>query len=280
MDSGDRFVRAGQAFEHLCRIMAQLRAPGGCPWDAEQTLASLKPYLIEEAYETIEAIERGEPREHCEELGDLLLQVVFQAEITQESGDFGAADVAVAIVDKLVRRHPHVFGDQRAEDVATALHRWEAVKAKERHPETSCLDGVPRALPGLLRALRTGEKAAAVGFDWPSVQGPLDKIEEEWQELRAVATSAGESTERIEEELGDLLFSVVNLARHLKIDPEEALRRTIDKFHTRFRHVERRLKADDRAPGQATLDEMDRLWEEAKLLEHAHAPPPSADERH
>ncbi len=262
----DRFARAAQAFERLCRVMAQLRAPGGCPWDAEQTLASLKPYLVEEAYETLEAIERGDPRAHCEELGDLLLQVVFQSEITAESNSSGAAEVALAIVDKLIRRHPHVFGDQKASDVSEALHRWEAIKATERAPEASCLDGVPRALPGLLRALRTGEKAAAVGFDWPTTRGPIDKIEEEWRELRQAVDNPDSPSEAIEEEIGDLIFSVVNFSRHLKIDPEEALRRTIDKFQTRFRHIERRLKEQDRTPKLATLDEMDRLWEEAKRL--------------
>ena len=264
----DRFQRAAQAFEQLCRTMAKLRAPGGCPWDREQTYDTLKPYLIEEAYEAIEAIEAGEPKKHCEELGDVLLQVVFQAEIAQETDSFDVADVAQAINHKLVRRHPHVFGDADAGNAETRLRTWEAIKASERPADSSCLDGVPRALPGLLRAYRTGEKAAAVGFDWPDADGSLRKVEEEWGELRHVLADRTQMAE-IKEEMGDLLFALVNLCRHLGLDPEEALRGTIEKFQQRFRHLEISLRRVSRQVSEATLDELNDLWEEAKAAERS-----------
>ncbi|HET6345588.1 MAG TPA: nucleoside triphosphate pyrophosphohydrolase [Myxococcota bacterium] len=262
----DRFKRAGEAFEKLCRTMATLRAPGGCPWDREQTLASLKPYLIEEAYETLEAIESGDSAAHREELGDLLLQVVFQAELTQEEGTFGAAEVADAITAKLVRRHPHVFAEASADDAKGALQHWETIKATERPKHKGRLDGVPRALPGLLRAYRTGEKAASVGFDWPDWRGSKAKVEEEWGELEE-ALGTPEAPEAIRAEMGDMLFALVNLCRHLDIDPEDALRLTIDKFTQRFRHVEAKLAASGRPPQSASLDELNDLWEDAKSLE-------------
>jgi tetrapyrrole methylase family protein/MazG family protein len=262
----DRFERAGLAFARLCQIMGQLRAPGGCAWDREQTLDTLKAYLIEEAYETLEAIERRDVKSHCEELGDLLLQVVFQAELTHEQKQFDIAAVCEKLTDKLIRRHPHVFGSDQADNAGEALTRWEAVKAKERDRATSALDGVPRALPGLLRALRTSEKAAAVGFDWPSVTGPREKVEEEWYELLDALKNPAEREEHIHE-LGDLLFAVVNLARHLNLDPEESLRHAVDRFQARFKFIERELAAQDRTPKQATLAEMDRLWSEAKSRE-------------
>lgn len=265
--SEERFKRAGAAVEELCRIMARLRAPDGCPWDREQTLQTLKAYLLEETYETLDAIDSGDPRKHCEELGDLLLQVVFQSEITQESPQgFGLAEVAEGIARKLLRRHPHVFGDVEARDAAGALRSWEQMKAAERTRDEGALHGVPRAMPALLRALRTGEKAAAVGFDWHDAAGVKAKVEEEWAEL-VHAMESGAGVEAMSEELGDMLFALTSLARHLTVNPEEALRRTLDKFQRRFEHVERRLAERNRAPGQATLDEMERLWEEAKLLE-------------
>lgn len=259
----DRFTRAAEAFATLCRTMAKLRAPGGCPWDAEQTFATLTPYLIEEAYETIEAIESGDPKAHCEELGDVLLQVVFQAEIANETQTFDAEAVARAINDKLIRRHPHVFSDAAvADDANQALRNWETIKASERKSDKGTLDGVPRALPGLTRAFRTGEKAAAVGFDWPDIRGSIDKVDEEWQELQ----HAMKSTDRhaIESEMGDTLFAMVNLCRHLRLDPEAALRQTIEKFQKRFRYVEQNIQARGKKVHDATLDEMDDLWEEAK----------------
>ena len=262
----DRFEQAGRAFARLCQIMAQLRAPNGCAWDRKQTLDSLKPYLIEEAYETLEAIEAGDDNGHREELGDLLLQVVFQAEVTNELGKFDIAGVCDTLTDKLIRRHPHVFGGEKADDAGAALSRWENVKAKERDKNKSALAGVPRALPGLLRALRASEKAAAVGFDWPSVTGPKAKVEEEWHELLEALGEPGEHAKHVHE-LGDLLFAVVNLARHLDLDAEESLRHAVDRFQSRFQFIERRLAEQDRTPKQATLEEMDRLWEEAKRQE-------------
>ena len=259
----DRFIEAAEAFATLCRTMAKLRAPGGCPWDAEQSFASLKPYLIEEAYETLEAIESGDPKAHCDELGDLLLQVVFQAEIANETQMFDAAAVARAINAKLIRRHPHVFGDAAvANDAKHALRNWETIKATERKADKGALDGVPRALPGLTRAYRTGEKAAAVGFDWPAIQGSIDKVSEEWQELQ----HAVETTDRqaITNEMGDTLFALVNLCRHLKLDPEDALRHTIEKFQKRFRYVEKHIQAQGKKMPDATLNEMNVLWEAAK----------------
>lgn len=263
----NKFNSAGEAIIKLCNIMEQLRAPGGCPWDREQTLATLKPFLIEEAYETLEAMDSGDAKAHCEELGDLLLQVVFQAELTRESGSFDMADVANAISDKLIRRHPHVFGDASAANGAEALANWETIKASERQPQAKgTLDGVPRALPGLLRAFRTGEKAAAVGFDWQDAQGSMAKVREEWSELQQ-ALETPEQRGPIEEEFGDLLFALVNLSRHLKIDPEAALRGTIDKFHRRFRYLEMRLADENKAISKTSLDRLNELWEEAKLFD-------------
>lgn len=275
----ERFKRAGNAFENLCRIMAHLRAPGGCPWDREQTLDSLKPYLIEEAYETLEAMESGDPKAHREELGDLLLQVVFQAEIAQETAVFDVADVADAIRTKLIRRHPHIFdpesGEATAPGAATvtvteSLHRWETIKATERPAHKGRLAGVPRAMPGLLRAFRTGEKAAAVGFDWPDAHGSRAKVAEEWLELQEAMDEKADPA-RVQEEMGDVLFALVNLCRHLKLDPEEALRTTIEKFHQRFQHVEKSLAAQGREPQKASLDELNQLWEDAKSIERGRA---------
>ncbi len=261
----DRFQDAARAFADLCRVMAKLRAPGGCPWDREQTLESLKVYLLEEAYETLEALDSGAADKHREELGDLLLQIVFQAEITAEAGGFGVAEVARGITEKLVRRHPHVFGDAKADSAAGALANWEAQKAKERPKEASVLAGVPAALPALLRALRVGEKAAAVGFDWNKPEEARAKVEEEWQEL-AHAVDESQGPERVQEELGDLLFAIVNVSRRLGQDPETALRRATDKFSSRFRYIEDQLRAQGRSPREATLDELNQLWEDAKLL--------------
>lgn len=262
----DRFEKAGKAFERLCRIMARLRAPGGCPWDAEQTIDSLKPYLIEEAYEVLEAIERDDAGKHREELGDLLLQVVFQAEVTQEQPSFDITDVVDSISEKLLRRHPHVFSDATAKDATGALRNWESVKARERGADESVLDGIPPTLPALLRALRTGEKAAAVGFDWPSIEGVEAKVDEELRELRAVLAADNAEAARYEE-MGDLLFALVNWARHLGIDAEAALRDATHKFARRFRRIERDVGERGLATADVPLDELERIWERVKAEE-------------
>jgi tetrapyrrole methylase family protein/MazG family protein len=282
VSNDDRFVRAAEAMERLARIMARLRAPGGCPWDREQTLQTLKTYLLEETYETLDAIDSGDAKAHREELGDLLLQVVFQSEITNESSGFGLAEVADGISDKLVRRHPHVFSDGSAKTAGEVTQNWERIKAEERAAKgatkSGVLDGIPRSFPALLRALRTGEKAAAVGFDWTSAADVRAKVFEEWRELEEALAHRDAGTRgsvvdvdpakqaHVAEELGDLLFSVANLARHLSVDPEDALRRTLDKFAKRFKHIEEKLETIGKKPSDATIDELERLWEDAKLF--------------
>ncbi|MCC7384978.1 MAG: nucleoside triphosphate pyrophosphohydrolase [Deltaproteobacteria bacterium] len=251
----------GAAFERLVGIMARLRGPGGCPWDREQDLRSLRPYLIEEAYEVLEAIEEGSSDAHREELGDLLLQVVFQAELRREAGTFDAADVTHGIADKLVRRHPHVFGELAADGVRQAFEHWEAMKAKEKNGR-SVIDGVPKALPALLRAQRTTEKASRVGFDWPDASGPLAKLREELGELERAMEEGDRAG--VEAEIGDLLFSVVNLSRFLEVGAEDALHGTIERFRRRFQHVERSVRERGQEVKETPLEELDRLWEEAK----------------
>jgi nucleoside triphosphate diphosphatase len=254
----------GQAYERIVGLMARLRADNGCPWDRAQDLLTLRTYLIEEAYEVIEAVEHESVAEHKEELGDLLLQVVFQAEIRREEGAFDAADVAHAIADKLVRRHPHVFGGESAAGADQALMRWEEMKAKEKAGR-SVLSGVPRTLPALLRAQRVQEKAQQVGFDWPSVEGPLDKVHEELRELEAAIRENDKAA--IEHELGDALFSLVNVARFLDVSAEDALRASLDRFSQRFAHVEAGIRAKNKTLKESTLEEMEALWQEAKALE-------------
>lgn len=261
--------------ERLHDIMVRLRDPQtGCPWDREQTLSSLKPCVLEEAYELLAAMDKPEDKaNHIEELGDVLLQVMFQSVMAEQEGRFTFDDVANAISDKLVRRHPHVFGTVDAKDAATVLRNWEQIKQTEHKKERrhSALDGVPPVLPGLLKAQRTQEKAARVGFDWKDADGPLAKIEEETGELKAeIAARASEKpadSDRVKEELGDLLFAVANLARHLKVDSESALEGATARFSERFRAVEAAAKAQGRTLGEMTLDEMDVLWEEAKRAE-------------
>lgn len=248
--------------------MARLRAPDGCPWDREQTLESLRKYLVEETYEVLEALESGDVREHCEELGDLLLQVVFQARIREEAGAFTVADVADAISEKLVRRHPHVFGDGStiAEDAAAVVRNWAVIKAEEKAAKgvekRSALDGVPAAMPALQRALRVSEKAAAAGFDWRAVDGVLEKLDEEAGELRA-ALRAGDAAE-IEHELGDYLFTVANVCRHLGVDAEAALRGSTRRFEDRFRTMEAGLAAEGHALRALPDEELERRWQAAK----------------
>ena len=254
--------------------MARLRGPGGCPWDREQTLSSLRPYVLEETYEVLEAIDAGDPREHCEELGDLLLQIVFQAQLAQEAGSFTFTDVAEAISNKLVSRHPHVFGSADVKDAAGVLRQWTALKKKEKQAKgggKSVLEGVPREMPALARAERLTEKASRIGFDWPDAAGPRAKIEEELSELDAAIGSGDRPA--IEHELGDVLFAVANLARKLSIAPEEALRGAINRFVQRFEHVEHGLERAGVPHGEATLEHMDELWNEAKALARGNRKP-------
>jgi MazG family protein len=256
--------KAGAGFARLHEIMERLLAPDGCPWDREQSLATLKPFLIEEAYEVLEAMETGSPAEHCDELGDLLFQIVFQSALRQRAGDFDAADVCAAIADKLVRRHPHVFGDTRVSGSAEVLRNWETIKAQERAAKGTprALSGVPRALPQLMRALRVQEKASRVGFDWPDPEGPRAKVAEELAELDAARTRRDRAA--MQDELGDLLFAVVNLARKLEMDPEESLGAAVARFCARFEYVEERLAEKGRVPVDVPAVELDVLWEEAK----------------
>jgi tetrapyrrole methylase family protein / MazG family protein len=264
----------GERFNELVSIMAQLRSPGGCPWDREQTLSSLRPYLLEETYEALEALDNGDTAALCEELGDLLLEVVFLSRIAEESGSFSVADAIDAIVQKLVRRHPHVFGlDAKLSTPHEVRGKWEEMKAAERShasTPTTILSGVPKTLPSLLRAYEYGARAAAVGFDWVRPGDVVDKIEEEVRELRAAVnlTDPGnpgnQGNESIEEELGDLLFAVANLSRKLGVEPEAALRRANDKFLARFSEVERRITASGQRMQEKTLDELEATWQDVK----------------
>ena len=261
--------------ERLHEIMTRLRDPErGCPWDREQTLESLKPCVLEETHELLAAMDRPDDKaNYVEELGDVLLQVMFQSVMAEQEGRFTFDDVANAISDKLVHRHPHVFGSVDAKDSATVLRNWEQIKQMEHRKESrhSALDGVPAALPGLLKAQRTQEKAARVGFDWKDAKGPMDKIEEELGELKAEIASRKSAkpadSVRVKEELGDLVFAVCNLARHLGVDAESAVELTTSRFSRRFRAVEHGAKESGRALRDMTLDEMDALWEEAKRKE-------------
>jgi MazG family protein len=249
--------------------MAKLRDPeGGCPWDVEQTFATIAPYTIEEAYEVADAIERGDMNDLKSELGDLLFQSVFHARMAQEAGLFDFDDVAAAIADKLERRHPHVFGDETAQaDDKAQKARWEDIKAAERkaRAQGGVLDDVPVGLPALTRAAKLTKRAGRVGFDWPSTDEVFDKLAEEIEELR-VEIAAGDK-DKAREELGDLLFVVANLARKLDVEPEDALRGANAKFVRRFGFIEAELARDGRTPDQSTLEEMDRLWDAAKAAE-------------
>jgi MazG family protein len=250
-----------QLFVRLLEIVETLRAPTGCPWDREQTPLTIAPYLVEEAHEVFEAVERGDPGELCEELGDVLLEVALLSQMAREADQFTAADALRSICAKLIRRHPHVFGDAKAADAAAVRQTWAQIKAGEKR-DRGVLEGVPRRLPALHRARRVSEKAAGVGFDWADPAGVLEKVAEETGELRE-ALAAGDAA-HAEEELGDLLFALVNLGRHLGLDPEAALHRTTEKFLTRFAQVEAALAATGRRPSEATLDEMETLWQAAK----------------
>lgn len=257
----------------LLSVVARLRGPGGCPWDREQTLASLKPYLIEETYEVLEALDSGDSEWHKEELGDVLLQVVLHAQIRSENGEFDFDAVASSLADKLIRRHPHVFGDAVATNTGDVLRRWEKIKATEKKDErTSAVDGIPVHLPALQRAQRVQSRASRVGFDWNHVSAVMDKVEEELGEMREAMAAA--DAERTREEIGDLLFSIVNLCRFQDVDAEEALRATVAKFVRRFRQVERRVDAQGRAMTDCSMDELDALWDAVKKEERTAPPAP------
>jgi len=244
--------------------MQRLLAPDGCPWDREQTLTSLLPYLVEETYEVVDALASGSVADHREELGDLLLQVIFQAELRSAEGAFGIDDVIDGIVRKLVRRHPHVFGEVQAKNAEEALASWAKLKAVEKAAKgkKGALDGIPRSAPALVRAMRAGEKAGAVGFDWPDAAGVRDKVNEELAEFDAACASKDRAA--MSHELGDLLFSVVNLARKLDLDAEHSLREAADRFGRRFAYMEERLESEGRNVKSASVEEQNELWEAAK----------------
>ncbi|MDF1565664.1 MAG: nucleoside triphosphate pyrophosphohydrolase [Deltaproteobacteria bacterium] len=259
---------AEAALGRFLALMHRLRAPGGCPWDREQTLESLRPYLLEETYEVLEAIDTGDDHHHLEELGDLLLQIVFHAEIASEEGRWGMAEIVDGITEKLYLRHPHVFGGEQAGDASEAFERWEQVKAKEKEARgrkrESVIDGVPRAAPALMRAERIGDKASSVGFDWPDLSGVRAKLDEELAELDE-ALEAGEPA-AVQAEVGDLLLTVANLARKAGVHPEDALREANARFETRFREVEERLRHAGVTAGELPLEELEAHWQEAKKV--------------
>ena len=266
--------RIGKLFEDLVAVQARLRAPGGCPWDREQTHSTLRTYLIEEAYEVLDAIEMGSPQELAEELGDLLLQVLFHADLARETGVFDISNVITGIHDKMVRRHPHVFGKVKAETAGEVLKNWAQLKAKEKQAASpkighsqnsapSALNGIPRNLPALLEAYQMTRRAAQVGFDWDRVEGTFEKLKEETEELH-VALEASDSR-AAEEEVGDLLFSVVNLARFLGLDPEVTLKHSNLKFKIRFQEMEREASHSGRSLPKLSKEELEQLWGAAKV---------------
>lgn len=253
-----------EGFQGLLKIMKALRGPGGCPWDKEQNMGTIKPYVIEEAYEVIEAIESGDINDIREELGDLLLQVVFLSQMAEEAGQFNMEDVIRGISDKLVRRHPHVFGNETKETAAEVLKSWEAIKVGERkkRPSSSVLEGVPLQMPALLRAHRITEKASRVGFDWKTIEEVFEKLEEELKEFEEAIREKDRG--KMEDELGDVIFALVNVGRFLEVNPEEALKKTISRFVSRFMYIEEGLRKRDVDIREAALDMMEELWVEAK----------------
>jgi len=273
-----RLSSAGEWFERLVALQARLRAPNGCPWDREQTHMTLRTYLIEEAYEVLEALDSGNDSKFAEEMGDLLLQIVFHAQIAREEGRFTVADVIREIHDKMIRRHPHVFGTKRAKDSAEVLRNWEQIKAEERrlnegNPKEgnseakapSLLDGVSAGLPATLEGLQLTRKAARIGFDWDDASGVIAKMREEAKELETALNSGDQ--QKTEEELGDLLFAAINLARFLQVDPEIALKRANAKFSRRFRAMEARARESGRAFKDLAREEMESLWDATKSAE-------------
>jgi len=252
------------AFRKLVGLMAALRGPEGCPWDKKQTPDSLKPFLVEECYEVIDALDEGKPDKIKEELGDLLFQIIFHARISEERGHFSIDDVITAIHEKMTRRHPHVFGDEKLATDKEVLANWEEIKKKEKGHEDrkSILEGVPKELPSLLRAHRLQERAARVGFDWNHLNEALPKLDEEIAEFKE--SLKAEDAGKIEEELGDVFFMLVNVSRFLGVNPDEALRKTISKFIHRFRYIEEHAANAGKSLNDMTLDEMEALWQEAK----------------
>jgi tetrapyrrole methylase family protein/MazG family protein len=268
--------QTGKLFEDLVALQARLRAPGGCPWDREQTHHTLKSYLIEETYEVLDALEQGDPKDLTEELGDLLLQILFHADIGREAGQFDIADVISGIHEKMVRRHPHVFGTVKADTSAQVLKNWAQLKALEKKDVAvstqhlpSALEGIPRSLPALIEAYQLTRRAAQVGFDWETVEGIFTKLEEETSELRETLSQPDRS--RREEEVGDLLFVAVNLARFLGFDPEVALKHSNLKFKLRFQNMEAEATRSGQRLAQLSKDELEVLWEAAKKRERSAA---------
>ncbi len=263
----------GQRFEEFVSLIARLRAPGGCPWDREQTHDSVKPMTIEEAYEVAAAIDEGDDQELAGELGDLLLQVVFHAQMAQDRGAFEIGEVVRRVSDKMIRRHPHVFGDHDAKSSGEVLRNWEALKAEEleakggKAESASMLDSVKPGLPAVMEAFQMTTKVGRVGFDWPDAKAVIEKLDEETGELKQAVAQHPAAAPEIAEEIGDLLFVAVNVARVLGVDPESALKAANRKFRRRFRHVEDGLRARGKKPADASLDEMDALWDEAKAAE-------------
>lgn len=256
----------GSSLPRLAKLMARLRGPRGCPWDKEQSLKNLKAYLIDEAYEVLQAVDSGDPQLLCEELGDLLFQIVFMARLAQEQGSFDLEEVIGRIEEKMIRRHPHVFGSARASTAQEVLDQWETIKNSEGKPHwDSALSNIPEDLPALYRAYRLGLKAAKAGFDWSGPQEVMSKLKEELKELEQ-AMEQGQK-EQASQELGDLIFTAANLARHLDREPEGLLRFTNRKFQHRFQAMESALRAQGRSFKQATLEEMERLWQKIKTLE-------------
>lgn len=265
---------AGDGFAELVGLISRLRAPGGCPWDREQTHESLKPMLLEEAYEVVEAIDDGDDEEFAGELGDLLLQVVFHSQIAAEQGRFSVADVIERVSSKMIRRHPHVFGEDKAENSSEVLRNWEAIKAAElvakgKATETdgSMLDSVSTKLPAVMEAFQISTKVSRVNFDWPDVASVLEKLDEEVEELKQAVASETPNHRDMADEIGDLLLVAINVARLLGIDPESALKASNRKFRRRFRHIEDRLREQGRKPADSNEIEMDALWNEAKAKE-------------
>ncbi len=264
---------AGEDFKALVELISRLRAPGGCPWDREQTHESLKPMMLEEAYEVVEAIDEGDDEELIGELGDLLLQVVFHSQIATEEDRFTIADVIERVSSKMIRRHPHVFGEDKAEDSTEVLRNWEAIKAAELAAkgkavdEGSMLDSVSIKLPAVMEAFQMTTKVSRVDFDWPDVESVLEKLDEEVAELKEAVAAPSPDHKEIAGEVGDLLFVAVNVARLLGVDPESALKQSNRKFRRRFRYIEDRLRGDGRQPADSNHTEMDALWDEAKQKE-------------
>lgn len=261
----------GKSFDDLVQVMATLRGEDGCPWDKKQTMATIKDYFVEEVYEALEAIESGDVESMKEEFGDVLFEICFLSRIAEEEGKFNVYDSIESIVDKLIRRHPHVFGDEKIKEAEEVPGRWARLKAEEKKKKKtreSILDGVPQSLPSLLQALRISERAVAVGFEWENVDGVFEKVEEEIQELKD-AIKNGEAEERLEDELGDILFTLVNVGRKLQISPHDSLMRTMNKFRRRFGAIEQKLATEGIALESAGFEKLENLWkivkEEEKL---------------